>query len=117
MAIMLTYDMPRSAGVENLLARTKRMTQIKWTPTQEIVLVPKPDGIRFYHPCKNGKTPEKPQEITGIPYTSTRVANKFVGIDITFDTFLTAVQNPASVVYQRDLRICSYTVQMNSALW
>ena len=36
MAIMLTYDTPRSPGVANLLARAKRMSETQWTPTQEI---------------------------------------------------------------------------------
>lgn len=103
MAIMLTYDTPRSAGVVNLLARAKRMSETQWTPTQEIGFYPRKDGLRFYTPARNGKTPEKPQVVTGMPYSSTRVANKFVGIDITFDTFLSAVENPASVIYQRDL--------------
>jgi len=103
MPATLIYDVPRSPGVANLISRAKRMTEIEWTPTQEVGFGPRTDGLRFYAPARNGKTPEKPQSITGIPYSSTRVANKFVGIDITFDTFLTAVQNPASVVYQRDV--------------
>jgi len=99
----LIFDTPRSPGVANLIARAKQMTEIEWTPVQEVGFGSRKDSLRFYAPKRTGKAPEKAQPITGIPYSSTRIANKFVGIDITFDTFLTAVQNPASVFYQRDL--------------
>ena len=102
MSRAIRYDVPRSTGVENFLARCRHMTEFKWTPTQQVYLAKDKDGYPYYAPCRNGKAPEVAEEIRGIPYSSARIANKFVGIDISFDTFLTAVQNPASVLYQRD---------------
>lgn len=102
MSSALIYDVPRSEGVKNLLARAKRITEFKWTPSQELCIKRDSDGWPYFAPAKSGKAPKKPEEQTGLPYSSARVANKFVGIDITFDTFLTAVQNPASVLYCRD---------------
>ena len=103
MARNILYDIPRSAGVQNLIDRARRITEFKWTPAQELYLQETRTGVSFFAPCCNGKAPEKPEEQTGIPYSSARIANKFVGIDITFDTFLTAVQNPASILYQRNI--------------
>ena len=94
MARNILYDIPRSAGVQNMIDRARRVTEFKWTPTQELYYQETRTGVSFYAPCCNGKAPEKPEEQVGIPYSSARIANKFVGIDITFDTFLTAVQNP-----------------------
>lgn len=102
MSGMLLYDIPQSEGVKNLIARAKRISEFQWTPAQEICIKRNAGGWPFIAPAKNGKAPEKPKAITGIPYSSARIANKFVGIDITFDTFLTAAENPASILYQRD---------------
>ena len=102
MARNILYDIPRSAGVQNLLDRARRVTEFKWTPVQELYLQETRPGVAFIAPCCNGKTPKKPEEYVGIPYSSARLANKFVGIDVTFDAFFTAVQNPTSVLYQRN---------------
>lgn len=114
----IIYDVPRSAGVENMLARSRHMTEFKWTPAQEICVKQDAGGYPYLAPSKNGKPPVSladqlapyrdgrgpagPMELTGIPYSSVRIANKFVGIDISFDTFLTATQNPASILYRQD---------------
>ena len=102
MARNILYDIPRSAGVQNMIDRARRVTEFKWMPTQELYLQETRPGVSFLAPRCNGKAPEKPEEQIGIPYSSARIANKFVGTDITFDTFLTAAQNPASVLYQRN---------------
>lgn len=98
----MIYDVPRSQGVQNMLDRSRNMTEFRWTPAQEICIKNDAGGYPYHAPCKTGKQPEQPEELVGILYSSVRIANKFVGIDITFDTFLTAVQNPASILYQRD---------------
>ena len=114
----LIYDVPRSQGVQNMLDRSRNMTEFRWTPAQELCIKNDADGYPYIAPVRNGKVPEtrmegltphrtcripeSSHEMIGIPYSSVRIANKFVGIDISFDTFLTAVENPASILYQQD---------------
>lgn len=98
----LIYDQPRSAGVENALRRARHLLDMRWTPAQEICLKDVPGTNGYIYPARNGKTPEAPVE-SPIPYSSARVEHNLVGVDISFDTFMTAVRNPASVIYTRNL--------------
>ena len=53
MARNILYDTPRSAGVQNLIDRALRITEFKWTPTQEIKIATSPRGVEFLAPRRH----------------------------------------------------------------
>lgn len=78
-----------SKGVENALKRAAQLALINWTP-----LSPVPWNHGVYDPGI---------QYTGIPYSSTKQINKYVGLDVSFHTFMTAVHNPHSVLYTQNI--------------
>ena len=100
--MQLIYDRPASAGVENALKRARQLCQIGWTPVRPLPSalfgVKGTDHEYFYGYFQ----PWRPQK--GIPYSSCRTVEKYVGWNISPETFLTALQNPHSVVYTRQLK-------------
>lgn len=97
--MQLYHDVPKSKGVENALKRARQMLNIEWTPIRSF-----PSGI-------NSATPEgtvrldtwmpayRPQK--GMAYSSVRKYEKYVGFNVSFETFMTALANPNSVLYTR----------------
>ena len=77
------------SGIENVLASAKQCAQIKFTPV----------GVL---PSQLGDFPAN-GEITGLPYSSARANDKMIGNQVSIHTFLSAVQNPRSVLYTRIL--------------
>ena len=100
---MLTYDQPRSAGVQNALNRARHLLETRWTPQMELGIQKHSPGGSYLYSMRNGKKVQNAQPIP-IPYSSTRMLDGLVGVDISIDTFLSAVQNPASIVYTRNIR-------------
>ena len=100
--MQLIYDRPASVGVENALKRARRLCEIGWTPVRPLPSalfgVKGTDQEYFYGYFQ----PWRPQK--GIPYSSCRTVEKYVGWNISPETFLTALQNPHSVVYTRQLK-------------
>ena len=97
-----TYDQPTSYGVRNAICRAHQLLDTRWTPLME--LYPKSSKKSAYiTSARNGQPHTSTDAYTGIPYSSTRVLDKFVGLEIAFDTFLSAVKNPASILYTTDL--------------
>ena len=80
-------DIPSSWGLANVLARAKHVTDIKWTPKGNI---PKNDSAYY------DLTEQK-----GLPYSSVRDQDKAISLDVSFKTFMTAVNDPGSVLYTR----------------
>ena len=99
---MLQYDQPRSRGVWNVLRRARQFSGFQWTPAQEMVLKQKGSST-FLCPTRSGKPNTEGTLYAGMPYSSCRIRDKFVGLDISVQTFLSALENPASVMYTRDL--------------
>jgi len=79
----------RSEGVRNVLRRATQMATIQWTPVNNV-------------PWNRGKFLSG-STVIGIPYSSTKQINKYVGLDVSFHTFMTAVHNPRSVLYTENL--------------
>lgn len=77
---------------KRLTARGELISGVKWTPLGSIPSV-KGDNWAF----KAGI------EYTGIPYSSVKELDKFVGLDVSHYTFLSAVRNPYSVLYTEDV--------------
>jgi hypothetical protein len=84
----------RSEGVRNVLRRASQMSTIQWTPLNN---VPWNSGVFLPGTI-----------IVGIPYSSTKQINKYVGLDVSFHTFMTAVHNPRSVMYTENLSMSPY---------
>ncbi len=82
-------------GLANLLARARQFASIQYElhgdlPAQtEEGIIPGTDA--------DGK----PMKIIGLPYSSVRSTDKMIGQNVSLYTFLTAVNNPRSVLYTR----------------
>ena len=97
--MQLYYDKPTSLGVENALKRARQLADIRWTPVETM-----PSGLirtttvgkkyldTFLSPWR---------ERQGIPYSSVRIHEKYVGYNVSFETFVTAMANPRSVMYTK----------------
>lgn len=73
-----------------LTARGELISGVRWTP---VGLIPTVNGGFF----------DAGLEYTGIPYSSVKELDKFVGIDVSCYTFLSAMRNPYSVLYTEDV--------------
>lgn len=98
----LYHAIPKSQGVENGLKRAKQMVDFEWS-----ALKPIPSNEVFRKPDKSSvylDTFMKPGlPSTGVIYSSARIVDKHVGFEVALDTFATALENPDSVLYTRNL--------------
>ena len=78
-----------SWGMANILANSEQVKSVKWTPVGNI---PRLGGGNGYFPQT---------EQTGLPYSSARDQDKAIGMDVSIHTFMTAVNDPDSVLYTR----------------
>ena len=67
------FPWTKSEGVRNVLRRASQLANITWTP---ILDVPGNEGV---YPAGI--------EVLGIPYSSTKQIDKYVGLDVTFHTY------------------------------
>lgn len=77
-----------NAGGDNssiIKARAAQMANIKWKP---LAAMPKNSGSFTAN-----------QEYTGLPYSSVKEIDKYIGFDVSIYTFMTAVNNPYSLLY------------------
>lgn len=97
--MQLYPDKPVSHGVENALKRARQMVELSWIPQRMI-----PSGYIFYTPTDKkyvdawmpAHFPRK-----GVIYSSVRKHCKFVGSNVSLETYMTALDNPNSVLYTR----------------
>jgi hypothetical protein len=96
------FGTPRSEGVKNAIARARQLCELEWTPARECIVN---DNAQwgFLVPARSGREQRFPLKYNGVPYSSTRVLDKFVGHDISPSTFVSATENPISIVYTREL--------------
>lgn len=87
-SICLDRDHPAIVAMRK---RAYQIATIEWTPVTDLL-----------ETRKKGKT------ISGIPYSSVKELNKFVGQEVSFHTFMTAVHNPRSVLYTEDVSLPPY---------
>ena len=100
--VTLYHDKPWSQGAENVLKRAKQFMDVEWTPIKPLPSVYKfvgPDGNSYAHGYFSKWRPQK-----GLPYSSCRMVEKYLGWNISIETFFSALQNPNSVVYTRSLK-------------
>ena len=77
-------------ALECMRKKAHQIADIEWTPLKDIpgLTKPIPAGIMR----------------TGIPYSSVKEKDKFVGQEVSFHTFMTALHNPRSVLYTEDVK-------------
>ena len=92
--IMLVSTKPDTKGKEAVLFRSRQLTEFKWAPLCDIPTFTKTEGnIKF---CAG-------QEQKGVIYSSTEPTDKFIGENVSFETFLSALANPDSALYHKNL--------------
>ena len=77
-----------------MVKRAQQIANIEWTPLDTI-----PNRVGVY-PAR--------VSIKGIPYSSVKELDKFVGQDVSFHTFMTAINNPYSVMYTERVNSLPY---------
>lgn len=91
---MLFSTKPDTPGKAAVLARSAQLTEFKWTPVRDIPTYTK----------KVGKTVHAAGvEVTGMLYSSAEPNDKFISENVSFETLLSALSNPDSVLYEKDL--------------
>lgn len=99
---MLYHDKPKNKGVENGLKRAKQMVDFEWSPLKiipNVMFYTDPEGKKHY--INSFVKPGLPQK--GVTYSSARIVDKHVGFEVALDTYATALMNPDSVLYTRNL--------------
>jgi len=89
------HDQPANQGVVNALNKAALVAGIEWTP-----ILPVPNVYSSYYP--EGVMRQ------GLPYSLAQKVNGYVGLDVSFHTFLTALHNPRSVMYTENLKLPPY---------
>lgn len=85
-----TPTLPTESIPLNLLKdRARMMCSVKWIPKSDI-------------PYNSGYF-KKNELVEGLPYSSVKELQNFIGLDVSIYTFLTAVNNPYSLLYTEDV--------------
>lgn len=85
----LVDDVP-SQGALNAIKKAYQMTDICFTPLDSFVANP-------------DKTYYGGEKYQGLVYSSVKETHTFVGMDVSFHTFMTALHNPRSVIYTENV--------------
>lgn len=96
------YDLPENRGVMNAIKRARQMTGFSWTPVSQLPAVLSYNdmaGERQYQSWK--MIPWFPQK--GLIYSSVLKAQKFIGFNVSFEAFVTALSDPDSVLYRNNV--------------
>lgn len=93
--LALTARKPANEGVANMVRNAYQMSHLKWTPTSDVA-------------HNNGNFPGG-EEALGLPYSSAKEIYTYVPQYVSFETFMTAVHNPRSVLYRIKLDEAPYS--------
>lgn len=83
------WDVPENRGVRNALRKAEQLMELKWTPKAAV-------------PHRTGSFSPNVQ-VTGVPYSSVKETHKYVGLTMSLRTFMTAVNNPYSLLYTENV--------------
>lgn len=81
---------PKSQGVENTILRAYQLANLKWMPLSKLEY-------------NNGRVYLPNNIVVGVPYSSVKETQTYIGQDISFYTFITALNNPQSLLYTEKL--------------
>lgn len=98
---------PVNKAQESALARARQLTDFRWTPIRDVPTYLKKEGQTV---LKAG------EQVTGFPYSSTEKTDKFFMENVSIETFLSAIPNPYSKLYQPGLgafNACNYGIVCN----
>ena len=104
---MLISTKPKTEAEAAVIARCRQLTDFKWTPVRD---------VPTYIVGKGNTVLPEGEEVTGFPYASTERTDKFITENISFETFLSAIPNPHSKLYQvghAALGACNYGIVCN----
>lgn len=81
-------------AIECMIKKAQQMAYIQWNPLLDIpgLSSPIPAGVTR----------------VGLPYSSVKEKDKFIGQEVSFYTFMTALHNPRSVLYTDDTKLPPY---------
>lgn len=82
-------DPLEKAGIINAKKKSRQISDIEWTPLADIE-----GNTRIYR---------QGQKCKGIPYSSVKEMEKFVALNVSFRSFMSAVHNPRSVLYTENV--------------
>lgn len=85
----LTPVIPSTTGIANIIRNAYNLIDIMYKTTNTL-------------PLFNGDKPAN-SNIRGVPYSSAKYYDKFIGSDILIYTFLSAINNPSSIIYTERL--------------
>ena len=88
---MLIGTKPANAAEYAAIARSKQLTDFKWTPVRDVPTYIVGIGNTV---LPAGVT------VTGFPYASEERNDKFICENVSFESFMSAVKNPYSKIYQ-----------------
>lgn len=102
----LFSTLPSTDAQRAVIQRSRQLTDFKWTPARD---------VPSYFKGANIVLPEG-REVCGFPYASTEGTDKFFTENVTFETFLSAIPNPQSKLYQPGraaYNACNYGIVCN----
>jgi len=88
------FSEPEAKGLTNMIKKAEYIAGFKWTPMKDI-------NIAFVNYPAN-------ESVYGIPYSSVKEIDTYVGTGVSFYTFQTAVNNPRSVMYTENITKLPY---------
>ena len=100
--MFLYHDKPSSQGEENVIRRAKQLAGLCYTPIRPLPLAEmllSAEGKKSY--AERYSPAYLP--LQGTPYSSVRRTETYIGYNISPETFLTALSNPDSVVYNKPI--------------
>ena len=88
---MLFSTLPTTDAERAVIARARQATDFKWVPVAD---------MPSYTTKKGNYIIPKGEPITGFPYSSTEKTDKFITDNISIYSFISAISNPDSQLYQ-----------------
>lgn len=106
MEIKLYSTLPETEAGKAVLRRARQLTDYEWTPVRDV-----PTYFKNEATVLPAGVP-----IKGFPYASTEKINKFISENVSFETYISAITNPNSKIYQPGwaaLDACNYGIVCN----
>ena len=91
------HAVPENQGVQNALDRAYLLTDTEWTPVADVPGVQKINSVYTVVPFVSDLTYQ------GIPYSGVTYNDCYVGLNVSLESFLTALKNKNSVLYTENL--------------